>query len=333
MSEWFANTWYLWNRRKFVAPLVDLWEVGCRWELYPVISRESLPHLANSDFHRPEHLYAWKTLLNAEKSREGVLAALRRGTGHRRAAPDARRRRRHGMNARWPPSAWPGSRISAPGLRGRRRASCAGSAGRSGAQPVPGFAPPVSILKPLCGLDEGLEAEPRVLLPPATTRAYEIVFSFARAVRSGLSRSRGASPTATRGSPRRFVFDARESGGNAKVDRLVGGAADHARHRLVLFSDGNVRVRPDFLARAVSHFADPRVGLVSHLFRASGAAELASRIESLYLERMPAARNRRRLADCCGCRASWASPSSSRGRRSISPEDSRRCGTISPRTT
>jgi hypothetical protein len=81
MSEWFANTWYLWNRRKLVAPLIDLWEVGCRWELYPVISRESLPHIANSDFHRPEHLYAWKTLLPAEKTREGVLAALRRGTG------------------------------------------------------------------------------------------------------------------------------------------------------------------------------------------------------------------------------------------------------------
>ena len=81
MSEWFANTWYLWNRRKTVAPLVDLWEVGCRWELYPVISRESLPHMANSDFHRPEHIYAWKTLLKAEKKRESVLAALRRGTG------------------------------------------------------------------------------------------------------------------------------------------------------------------------------------------------------------------------------------------------------------
>ena len=81
MSEWFANTWYLWNRRKFVAPLLDLWEVGCRWELYPVISREALPHLANSDFHRPEHLYAWKTLLTAQKTREGVIAALKRGTG------------------------------------------------------------------------------------------------------------------------------------------------------------------------------------------------------------------------------------------------------------
>lgn len=81
MSEWFANTWYLWNRRRFVAPLIDLWEVGCRWELYPVISRQSLPHLANSDFHRPEHLYAWKSLLQAEKTRAGVIAALKRGTG------------------------------------------------------------------------------------------------------------------------------------------------------------------------------------------------------------------------------------------------------------
>ena len=81
MSEWYANTWYLWNRRKTVGDLVHLWEVGCRWELFPVVSRESLPHMANSDFHRPEHLYAWKTLLNAEKTREAVLAALKRGTG------------------------------------------------------------------------------------------------------------------------------------------------------------------------------------------------------------------------------------------------------------
>ena len=81
MSEWYANTWYLWNRRKAVGDLVHLWEVGCRWELFPVVSRESLPHMANSDFHRPEHLYAWKTLLNADRTRESVLAALKQGTG------------------------------------------------------------------------------------------------------------------------------------------------------------------------------------------------------------------------------------------------------------
>ena len=80
MSEWYANTWYLWNRRKVVSKLVDLWEVGCRWDLFPAVSRERLPHIANSDFHRPEHLFAWKTLLKSERTAAGVLAALRAGT-------------------------------------------------------------------------------------------------------------------------------------------------------------------------------------------------------------------------------------------------------------
>jgi hypothetical protein len=81
MSEFYANTFYLWNRRKFVGGLVDLWEVGCRWDLFPVVSREKLPHVANSDFHRPEHLYAWKTLLKAEKTVSGVLEALKKAAG------------------------------------------------------------------------------------------------------------------------------------------------------------------------------------------------------------------------------------------------------------
>jgi predicted metal-dependent phosphoesterase TrpH len=81
MSERFANTWYLWNRRSAVRDLVDLWEVANRWELYPVVTREILPHCANSDFHRPEHLYAWKTLVRAERTPGAVLDALRGGTG------------------------------------------------------------------------------------------------------------------------------------------------------------------------------------------------------------------------------------------------------------
>ncbi len=81
MSEFYANTFYLWNRRRIVSKLVDLWEVACRWDLFPGVSREKLPHLANSDFHRPEHLYAWKTLLAAEKTVASVLDSLRRGTG------------------------------------------------------------------------------------------------------------------------------------------------------------------------------------------------------------------------------------------------------------
>src|SRR5215472_6412372 len=145
---------------------------------------------------------------------------------------------------------------------------------------VPGFTPPVSILKPLAGLDEGLEDNLASFYRLAYPR-YEMVFSFASA-------SDPAYPVARRVAdrcpsvPTRFVFDPRDSGGNAKVDRLAA-AAERARHRLLMFSDGNVRVHPDFLARAVSHFADSRVGLVSHLFRAAGAVSVASRVETLYL--------------------------------------------------
>jgi|RhiMetdeSRZDD1v2_1073273.scaffolds.fasta_scaffold01160_22 ceramide glucosyltransferase len=151
---------------------------------------------------------------------------------------------------------------------------------RQRGEPQAGFAPPVTIIKPLAGVDEGLsenlESFYRLDYP-----TYEIVYSFA-------GRDDPAYPIAREVADRHpairstFVFDEREPGGNAKVNRLTA-ALGYARSRLVLFSDGNVRARADFLRRAVSWFRDPNVGLVSHLFRASGAATLGSRLEALYL--------------------------------------------------
>jgi ceramide glucosyltransferase len=159
-------------------------------------------------------------------------------------------------------------------------------------EPVSGWEPGVSIVKPLCGVDEGLEEnlESFFRLEYGVGR-YEVLFSFA-------SEKDPAYPIARRvadrhpGIPSLFVFDGREPGGNAKVNRLTA-ALRHARHRLILFSDGNVRVRPDFLRRAVSWFARPNparhagepgeIGLVSHLFLARGAKGIASRIETMYL--------------------------------------------------
>lgn len=80
-SEWFANTFYLWNRRSDVADLIDLWEVACRWDLFPGVGRARLPYVGNSDFHQPQHIWAWKTLLPCEKRESEVLATLRRGKG------------------------------------------------------------------------------------------------------------------------------------------------------------------------------------------------------------------------------------------------------------
>ncbi|MGZ8869254.1 MAG: PHP domain-containing protein, partial [Thermoanaerobaculia bacterium] len=79
MSDWYANTFYLWNRRAEVSEIIDLWEVACRWDLFPQVSRAKFPYIGNSDFHKPEHLWAWKTLLPCEKSHEAVLQTLKRG--------------------------------------------------------------------------------------------------------------------------------------------------------------------------------------------------------------------------------------------------------------
>jgi len=81
MSDWYSNTFYLWKRRDEVASLIDLWEVACRWDLFPPVGRAKLPFIGNSDFHKPQHLYAWKTLLPCEKRVETVMQTLRRGDG------------------------------------------------------------------------------------------------------------------------------------------------------------------------------------------------------------------------------------------------------------
>lgn len=80
-SDWFANTFYLWNRRDQLSSLVDLWEIACRWDVFPQVSRAKLRYIGNSDFHKPEHLYAWKTLLPCAKDEREVLRTLKSGHG------------------------------------------------------------------------------------------------------------------------------------------------------------------------------------------------------------------------------------------------------------
>lgn len=78
-SEWFANTFYLWNRRNEVAGAIHLWELACRWDLFPPVARSRVRYVGNSDFHDLPHLYAWKTLLQAERNVHDTVRALKRG--------------------------------------------------------------------------------------------------------------------------------------------------------------------------------------------------------------------------------------------------------------
>jgi predicted metal-dependent phosphoesterase TrpH len=71
------GTCYLWDHRKRLADLVDVWEAANRDDLFSVTSLKHYPYVANSDFHKPKHLYSWKTLLRCEKTWEAIAHTLR----------------------------------------------------------------------------------------------------------------------------------------------------------------------------------------------------------------------------------------------------------------
>lgn len=72
------STCYLWDHREELAELVDVWEAANRDDLFSVTSLKHYPFIANSDFHKPKHLYSWKTLVRSEKNWPAVREALRK---------------------------------------------------------------------------------------------------------------------------------------------------------------------------------------------------------------------------------------------------------------
>jgi predicted metal-dependent phosphoesterase TrpH len=71
------GTCYLWEHRRRVAEMVDVWEAANRDDLFSVTSLKHYPYVANSDFHKPKHLYSWKTLLRCEKEWDAIARTLR----------------------------------------------------------------------------------------------------------------------------------------------------------------------------------------------------------------------------------------------------------------
>jgi predicted metal-dependent phosphoesterase TrpH len=71
------GTCYLWDHRKRLVDLVDVWEAANRDDLFSVTSLKHYPYVASSDFHKPKHLYSWKTLLRCEKSWDAIAPTLR----------------------------------------------------------------------------------------------------------------------------------------------------------------------------------------------------------------------------------------------------------------
>ena len=157
---------------------------------------------------------------------------------------------------------------------------CAWDFFRRRPEPSPDFTPPVSILKPLKGL-ESEAYENLASFCRQDYREYEILF--------GVDDERdSAIPVVERimhdfpGVPIRLVIGKADHATNNKVAKLCR-LLPEARHELLVISDADTRVRPDYLRRVVAPFRDPSVGAVTSLYRGMTVPNLWSELEALNL--------------------------------------------------
>jgi processive 1,2-diacylglycerol beta-glucosyltransferase len=76
-THWGKNTLYFWEHIDQYAPLLDAWEVANRDDIFNPIGLKRLPFVANSDFHKPKHIFSWKTVLFCEKEPEAIKLCIR----------------------------------------------------------------------------------------------------------------------------------------------------------------------------------------------------------------------------------------------------------------
>ena len=62
---------------RLLGGLIDRFELFNQREVFGWVANAGLPTVASGDFHRPEHLSSWKTLLPCDKSEAAVVAYLR----------------------------------------------------------------------------------------------------------------------------------------------------------------------------------------------------------------------------------------------------------------
>jgi ceramide glucosyltransferase len=145
--------------------------------------------------------------------------------------------------------------------------------------PQPVATPGISILKPLCGHDDDLEAN-LALFAALDYPNYELVLG----VRSKRDTAWPlAQAAATRYPGRvRVVLQRGEPGMNPKVNQLIT-LARAARHHILVVSDSNVAVERGYLTEIAAHLEDPQVGLVTHPVVGVGELRLGALMDNLHL--------------------------------------------------
>jgi ceramide glucosyltransferase len=150
------------------------------------------------------------------------------------------------------------------------------------------YSPPASILKPVRGLDrdayENFASFCRLDYPE-----YELIFAVADPDDPAvpvIEKLQADFPSC----PIRLIKGVAHLGANSKVNSLCR-LVQEAKYDVLVMSDSDVRVAPDYLSSIASSFADTRVGAVTAFCRCMTAGSVAADLYSLgmYLDSVPGA--------------------------------------------
>lgn len=129
----------------------------------------------------------------------------------------------------------------------------------------PGFTPPLTLLKPLHGAEPGLEAHLAAFFEQDYPQ-YEVLFCARDENDAGLEIARRVAARYPKIPVRFFSTGGQPPYINDKVASLEKMEAE-AAHGILVVSDSDVRVTPDYLRAVALPFADPRVGAVTCPYR------------------------------------------------------------------
>src|SRR5579862_1772469 len=143
----------------------------------------------------------------------------------------------------------------------------------------PGFTPALTLLKPLHGAEPGLEPHLATFFEQDYPQ-YEILFCTRTADDAGLAIARRVAARYP-SIPTKFLFTGEPPYINAKV-RSMELMESEAAYDILIISDSDVRVTPDYLRAVALPFADPRVGGITCLYRGVAAeGGLWARLEAV----------------------------------------------------